>query len=72
MTLAGALPVLLVGGAILLWSRGGASAGDIAAAGAISIRIAQMTGWVSMALMGIWGSIGEVEDGMKTLTPPIR
>ncbi len=70
MTLAGALPVLLVGGAILLWSRGGASAGDIAAAGAISIRIAQMTGWVSMALMGIWGSIGEVEDGMKTLTPP--
>src|SRR5699024_380280 len=29
---------------------------------------AQMTGWVSMALMGIWGSIGEVEDGMNTLT----
>lgn len=70
MTLAGALPVLLVGGTLLLWQRGGASAGDIAAAGAISIRIAQMTGWVSMSLMGIWGSVGEVEDGMHTLTPP--
>jgi len=70
MTLAGALPVLLVGGTIVLWQRGGASAGDIAAAGAISIRIAQMTGWVSMAMMGIWGSVGEVEDGMRTLTPP--
>lgn len=70
MTLAGVLPVVLIGSAILLWSHGAATAGDIAAAGAISIRIAQMTGWVSMSLMGIWGSVGEVEDGMRTLTPP--
>ena len=70
MTLAGALPVLLVGGTLVLWQAGQASAGDIAASGAISIRIAQMTGWVSMSLMGIWGSVGEVEDGMRTLTPP--
>ncbi|WP_343080383.1 ABC transporter ATP-binding protein [Ostreiculturibacter nitratireducens] len=70
MALAGVLPVLLIMGTILLWSRGAATAGDIAAAGAISIRIAQMTGWVSMAVMSIWGSIGEVEDGMNTLTPP--
>ena len=70
MTLAGALPVLMVGGTLLLWQRGGATPGDIAASGAISIRIAQMTGWVSMSLMGIWGAVGEVEDGMKTLTPP--
>lgn len=69
MTLAGVLPVLLVGGAILLWSKGSATAGDIAASGAIAMRISQMTGWVSMALMGIWGSVGEVEDGMHTLTP---
>jgi ATP-binding cassette subfamily B protein len=70
MTLAGALPVMLVGATLVLWQSGGASAGDIAASGAISIRIAQMTGWVSMALMGIWGSIGEVEDGMRTLAAP--
>ena len=64
----GLLPVVLVGGAMLLWQRGQATPGDIAAAGAIAMRLAQMTGWVSMALMGIWGSIGEVEDGMNTLT----
>ena len=70
MAFSGLLPVILVGGAILMWQRGAATAGDIAAAGAIAIRIAQMSGWVSMSLMGIWGSVGEVEDGMHTLTPP--
>jgi ATP-binding cassette subfamily B protein len=29
-----------------------------------------MSGWVSQSLMGLWGNIGEVEDGMRTLTPP--
>jgi ATP-binding cassette subfamily B protein len=72
MSLAGVLPVLLVGGAILFWQRGIASEGDIVAAGAISIRIAQMTGWVSFTLMQIYSSIGEIEDGMKTLTPRVR
>jgi len=70
MALAGALPVMLIGGALMLWARGIASTGDIAAAGTVSIRIAQMTGWVSFSLMGIYSSVGEVEDGMRTLTPP--
>ncbi|MFZ1727086.1 MAG: ABC transporter ATP-binding protein [Albidovulum sp.] len=70
MTLAGLLPVILVGGALVLWSDGKATAGDIAAAGAVSIRIAQMTGWVSFTLMSIYASVGEAEDGMRTLTPP--
>lgn len=70
MTLAGALPLLLIGGTLWLWSRGMATAGAIAAAGAISMRIAQMSGWVSFTLMGIYTSIGEVEDGMHTLSIP--
>lgn len=68
MAWSGLLPVLLVGGTILEWRAGNATAGDIAASGAIAMRIAQMSGWVSMSLMGIWGSVGEVEDGMKTLS----
>ena len=67
MTLAGILPVILIGGTILLWQDGLATPGGIAAAGAISMRIAQMTGWVSFALMTIYTSVGEVEDGMHTL-----
>ena len=68
--LAGALPVALIGATIALWQTGSASSGDIVAAGVVSIRIAQMTGWVSFALLGIYSNIGEIEDGMRTLTPP--
>ena len=70
MALAGALPVILTGGTLWLWSDGLASAGDIVAAGAVSLRIAQMTGWVSFTLMGIYANVGEIEDGIHTLCPP--
>ncbi len=70
MMLAGILPVLLIGGTLYLWTIGTATPGDIAAAGAIAIRIAQMTGWVSFTLLGIYANVGEIEDGMNTLTPP--
>ncbi|MBK4216935.1 ABC transporter ATP-binding protein [Paracoccus caeni] len=70
MIIAGILPVILVGGSIILWRDGLATPGDVATSGAIAMRLSQMTGWVSMALMGMWGSIGEVEDGMRTLSPP--
>jgi ATP-binding cassette subfamily B protein len=69
MTVAGALPVILIGGTVWLWTHGIASTGDIAATGAVSIRIAQMTGWVSFVLMAIYSNVGEVEDGMNTLSP---
>jgi ATP-binding cassette subfamily B protein len=72
MVLAGLLPLLLTGGALLAWSEGNASEGAIVAAGVVAIRIAQMTGWVSFALMGIYADIGEIEDGMRTLTPDRR
>jgi len=70
MLLAGLLPVLLIGGALWLWTQGRASPGDIAAAGTVAIRLAQMTGWVSFTLMAIYANLGEVEDGIRTLTAP--
>ncbi len=70
MALAGMLPVILIGGTLLLWQSGSATAGDIAAAGAISMRIAQMSGWVSLSFLSIYTSVGEVEDGMRTLSAP--
>ncbi len=72
MTLAGVLPVVLLGGTIFIWQAGQATAGDIVASGAIAIRIAQMTGWVSFTLMAIYSNVGEVEAGMRTLTPRTR
>jgi ATP-binding cassette, subfamily B, bacterial len=67
MTQAGLLPVLLVGATLYLWTQGSATPGDIVAAGSIAIRIAQMTGWVSFAMLGIYANIGEAEDAMRTL-----
>ncbi|MEN8894269.1 ABC transporter ATP-binding protein [Planktotalea arctica] len=72
MLVAGILPVLLMGASIYFWQLGQASPGDIVAAGAVSIRIAQMTGWVSFTLMAIYSNVGEIEDGMRTLSNPIR
>ena len=72
MALAGVLPVLLIGGTLLLWRSGAASAGDIVAAGSVAVRFAQMTGWISFSLMGMYANIGEVEDGIRTLTPRTR
>ena len=69
MALGGLLPVILVGMTLYFWSVGSASAGDIAAAGAISLRLAQMTGWVSFTLMGMYANVGEGEDAMHTLSP---
>ncbi len=72
MTLAGVLPVLLVGGSLWLWSAGGTTIGSVVAAGTVAIRLAQMTGWISFTLMGISAKIGELEDGMRTLARPHR
>jgi len=70
MTLAGLLPAVFISMTVYLWSTGQVSEGDIVVAGAISIRLAQMTGWVSFTLMEIYSSIGEIEDGMRTLAKP--
>lgn len=72
MSLAGLLPVLLIGVTLILFSKGQANEGQIVAAGSIAIRIAQMTGWVSFTMMAIYANIGEIEDGMHTLTKRTR
>jgi ATP-binding cassette subfamily B protein len=61
---------MMVGGSLWFWSTGSISAGDIAVAGAISLRLSQMTGWVSYTLMTIYANLGEIEDGISTLSPP--
>ena len=66
--LGGVLPVMMVGGSLWFWSTGSISAGDIAVAGAISLRLSQMTGWVSYTLMTIYANIGEIEDGIRSLS----
>ena len=67
--LSGALPGAVVALTLYLASSGDATAGQVAAAGAMAIRLNQMTGWVSFTLLGMYGNLGEIEDGMRTLSP---
>jgi len=69
MTLAGILPVSLIGGALWFWTQGTATPGDIAAAGLVASRLGHMSGWVSFTALGIFSNVGEIEDGMRTLSP---
>lgn len=69
MSLAGILPLMLVGVTLVFWGQGTASTGDIAVAGAIGLRLAQMTGWVSFTILGMYSDLGELEDAIKTLSP---
>ena len=69
MTLAGMLPLIIVGATLYFWTLGTATTGDIVIAGSVSLRLAQMTGWVSFTLLGMYANVGEVEDAIRTLTP---
>jgi ATP-binding cassette subfamily B protein len=69
--IAGLLPVILVTLAVVL-RPSGITPGDVAAIGAVAIRLSQMTGWISFTLMVIYSHLGEVEDGMETIAPADR
>jgi ATP-binding cassette subfamily B protein len=68
--IAGILPAAVVSLGLYLVAQGSATPGELTAMGAMAIRLAHMTGWVSWTLLGIYGNVGEVEDGMRTLAPP--
>ncbi|MEM9761928.1 MAG: ABC transporter ATP-binding protein, partial [Pseudomonadota bacterium] len=67
--LSGILPAALMGAGFWLWSTGGASIGDVAAAGLLAMRLSHMSGWISFVAMTIFTEIGVLEDGMRTLSP---
>lgn len=70
LIVAGILPVILIGSTVYFWSLGTATVGQLTTVGAIALRLSQMTNWVSFTIMGIYSRIGEVEDGMNSLTSP--
>ena len=67
----GFLIVAVVGLAIMLWAQGETSAGMVAAASALVLRLNAMTGWIMWAVTGLFREIGVVREGMETIAPPI-
>ena len=67
----GFLIVAVVGLAIMLWAQGETSAGMVAAASALVLRLNAMTGWIMWAVTGLFREIGVVREGMETIAQPI-
>jgi ATP-binding cassette subfamily B multidrug efflux pump len=68
----GLLIVGVVGWGIALWMAGTASVGIVAAASALVLRLNAMTGWIMWALSDLFRALGVVQEGMETITQPIR
>lgn len=71
VALNGLLIVGVVGWALWLWMNGQASAGVVAAATALTLRLNSMTGWIMWALSSFFRQLGVVAEGMETIAQPI-
>jgi len=56
---------------IVLWSRGVVDAGAVATALPLAWTIANVAGWVSWEVTGIFENIGVVQEGMETIAVPL-
>ena len=71
VVLNGLLVVSVVGWALYLWSIGSASAGIVAAAAALTLRLNAMTGWIMWAVTNLFQNLGVISEGMETIAQPI-
>lgn len=71
VVLNGVLIVGVVGWALYLWMQGSASAGVVAAATALTLRLNGMTGWIMWALTSFFRQLGVVAEGMETIAQPV-
>jgi ATP-binding cassette subfamily B protein len=68
--LSGILPFASIIGALWLWSIGAATSGEIAAVAMVATRLGMVTNRVGRVAVMVYSNIGEVQDGIHTLTPP--
>ncbi len=64
------LLVSTAGIGITLWGQGQVSAGVVATALPLAWQIANVAGWVSWEVTGIFENIGVVQEGMETIAVP--
>jgi ATP-binding cassette subfamily B multidrug efflux pump len=55
---------------MLLWAHGQVSAGIVATALPLAWQIANVAGWVSWEVTGIFENVGVVQEGMETIAVP--
>lgn len=70
MLLNGVLIVGTAGLALWLWSIGRISVGAITLAVGLAIQINNMSGWIMWVVNGIFENVGNVQDGINTISRP--
>jgi len=70
-SLNGLLIVSTTGLALWLWTQSLISAGAIALATGLVIRIVNMSGWIMWVVNGIFENIGTVQDGLESIAQPV-
>ena len=68
----GFLIVSVTAWAMWLWYSGQASVGAVAAAITLVLRLNNMTYWIMWATTNLVQNLGTVQEGMETITDPIR
>ena len=59
-----------LGFGMYLWSVGAVTTGDVAVAGALSLRLQSMSQWFIWELARLFESIGTTQDGLNTIAQP--
>ena len=67
--LSGVLPFAAIVGALWLWSLGQATSGDIAAVAMVATRLGMVSNRLGRVAVMVYSNIGEVQDGIGTLSP---
>ena len=57
---------------MLLWSQGVVTTGDVAVAGALSLRLQSMSQWFIWELARLFEAVGTTQDGLNTLAQPVE
>jgi len=70
LALNGLLMTGTMGLGLWLWGRGNISIGALALAAGLIIRIVNMSGWIMWVVTGIFENIGQVAEGMETISRP--
>ncbi len=71
VVLNGFLIVSVIGWAIFLWNNGYATAGIVAAASTLVLRLNALTGWIMWAVTSFFRELGVVSEGMRTIAQPL-
>ncbi|MCB6178018.1 ABC transporter ATP-binding protein/permease [Rhodobacter sp. Har01] len=67
----GMLIVWITAWAVWLWVQGSATAGTVAAATALVLRLNNMTYWIMWAFTSLVQALGVVQEGMETIAQPV-